>query len=134
MQSSLSESTEVLSVLKRQCPEEMAFSPVLKQIIANAERNATALPEAKRHPEIKFLSPVLDIHTWALLWVHPHSSTILPLRRLPSGATRYVFSLLLHKHNRTQPTLPSPTVYPASGHTCPVQLPVCLPISNNWKM
>ena len=53
-------------MLKRQCPEEMPFSPVLKQIIANAERNATALPQAKRHPEI-----LLKIATALLIYAGP---------------------------------------------------------------
>ena len=47
----LSHTNEVLSTLKHQ---DLPFSPVLNQIITNAERNATALPQAKRHPEKKF--------------------------------------------------------------------------------
>lgn len=48
----LSHTNEVLSMLQRQSPDELPFRPVLKQIIMNAERNATVLPQAKRHPEV----------------------------------------------------------------------------------
>ena len=35
---------------------ECSFTPVLKQIIANAEKNASRLPVGRRHPEILFKS------------------------------------------------------------------------------
>ena len=44
--------TEVLSTLRIQESNVLSFSPVLRQIIANSERNATALPQGKRHSEV----------------------------------------------------------------------------------
>ena len=57
----LSHTNEVLSVLQQRPSDQLPFSPVLKQIIVNAERNATALPQAKRHPEVlkKFATALL---------------------------------------------------------------------------
>jgi hypothetical protein len=48
----LSHTNEVLSVLQQRPSDQLPFSPMLKQITANAERNVTALPQAKRHPEV----------------------------------------------------------------------------------
>ena len=48
----LSQNHEILTLLKRNESYEPSFSAVLKQIIANAEKNVNALPQGKRHPEI----------------------------------------------------------------------------------
>ena len=48
----LSHTNKLLSVFQQKCPDDRPFSPILKQIILNAERNATALPQVKRHTEV----------------------------------------------------------------------------------
>ena len=68
----LTHNTKILSTLRRQESDEssvMSFSPVLKQIIANAEQNATALPHGKRHPEvIKKFATALFIYAGPLAY------------------------------------------------------------------
>ena len=48
----LSHTNKLLSVFQQKCPDDRPFSPILKQIILNAERNVTALPQAKKHTEV----------------------------------------------------------------------------------
>ena len=46
-----------------------SFSPVLKQIISNAEKNAHRLPHGQRHPKVlKKFSTSLFIHTGPLAY------------------------------------------------------------------
>ena len=49
---SIVDGIERLTILRIQESSVLTFSPVLRQIIANAERNATALPQGKRHSEV----------------------------------------------------------------------------------
>ena len=65
----LTQSNDILSTLRVQESNVMPFSPVLKQIISNAERNAKTLPHGKRHPEVlKKFATALYIYSGPLAY------------------------------------------------------------------
>ena len=65
----LAQSNDILSTLKNQESNVLPFSPVLIQIISNAERNAMTLSQEKRYPEVlKKFATALFIYSGPLTY------------------------------------------------------------------
>ena len=95
----LTHNSIVLSTLRKQESDEskaMLFGPVIRQMIANAERNAVTLPQGIRHPEIlKKFATALFIYAGPLAYDFCNITCIMAL---PSLRT---IQRVVHTHYNT---------------------------------